>query len=108
MQVLSIFPRRRHRSLRRGIAAVGDATRWQFRLSKRSAAATLTQDIIQQPARAAMEVDPKEQKPDDSLPPSVDVLWRSDVFALFVKLNKGIAAALDDQPTVAALDVVKL
>jgi hypothetical protein len=44
---------------------------------------------------AARELDRKERKPDDPLPPSVHILSRSHVFGHFRRLNPGIAAALE-------------
>ena len=43
---------------------------------------------------AARSLDPKERKPDDPLPPSVEILGRGEVFAEFERINPGIAKAI--------------
>jgi hypothetical protein len=44
---------------------------------------------------AARALDPKESKPDDPMPPSLDLLGRRDVLDCFAKHNAGIRAAIE-------------
>jgi hypothetical protein len=44
---------------------------------------------------AARALDPKERKPDDPMPPSLDLLGRRDVLECFARHNAGIRAVIE-------------